>query len=140
MKPRHLLLLFACLTHLKLGLSKSVLSENGYTNLVVGISPDIPESQEVIDDIKHLITEASRELFIATRNRAYFKNVKILLPQTWSMDYDQDLQGEIYEDAELRVDRPNPVYADAPYTVRGAECGDPGSHIHFTPGKYFDSR
>jgi len=56
------------------------------------------------------------------------------LPQTWSMDYDQDLQGEIYEDAELRVDRPNPVYADAPYTVRGAECGDPGSHIHFTPG------
>ena len=134
MKPRHLILIVACLTHLELSLSKSVLTNNGYTNLVVGISPDVPESQDVIDNIKHLVTEASRELFIATRNRAYFDKVKILLPQTWSMAYDQDLEGEIYEDAELRVDRPNPVYADAPYTVRGAECGDPGSHIHVTPG------
>ena len=134
MRPRHLLLTFVCLTHLEHSLSKSVLTDNGYMNLVVGISPDVPESQETIDNIKHLLTEASRELFIATRNRAYFKQVKILLPKTWSMAYDQDLEGEIYEDAEVRVDRPNPVYADAPYTVRGAECGDPGSYIHFTPG------
>ena len=131
---KHFHISFVFLTLVKLSPSKSVLTDNGYMNLVVGISPDVPESQDIIDNIKHLLTEASRELFTATRNRAYFDKVKILLPQTWSMAYDQELQGEIYEDAELRVDRPNPVYADAPYTVRGAECGDPGSHIHFTPG------
>ena len=31
--------------------------------------------------------------------------------------------------------RPNPVYSDAPYTVRGNACGEQGSHIHFTPGE-----
>ena len=115
--------------------SKSTLSENGYMNLVVGISPDVPESSDVIDQIKHLMTEASRELLIATRNRAYFKQIKILLPKTWTnTPFDQPLEGEFFEDAEIRVDRPNPVYSDAPYTLRGSGCGEPGSYIHFTPG------
>ena len=129
---RLILLLFGCLVHHSL--QKADLSDNGYTNLVVGISPDVPESQDVIDQIKHLVTEASRELFIATRKRAFFKKVKILLPKTWSMAYDQDLEGEFFEAAEIRVDNPNPVYSDAPYTVRGSGCGEPGSFIHFTPG------
>ena len=115
--------------------SKSTLSENGYMNLVVGISPDVPESSDVIDQIKHLMIEASRELLIATRNRAYFKQIKILLPKTWTnTPFDHPLEGEFFEDAEIRVDRPNPVYSDAPYTLRGSGCGEPGSYIHFTPG------
>ena len=104
-------------------------------NLVVGISPDVPENPDVIDQIKHLMVEASRELLIATRNRAYFKQIKILLPKTWTnTEFDQPLEGEFFEDAEIRVDRPNPVYSDAPYTLRGSGCGEPGSYIHFTPG------
>ena len=53
------------------------------------------------------MTEASRELMIASRHRAYFKQVKILLPKTWtSVPHDQTLQqGEFFEDAEIRVDR-----------------------------------
>ena len=131
MKPK-LIFVFACLV--TESLQKADLVENGYTNLVVGISPDVPESQEIIDQIKFLMTEASRELFIASRNRAYFKQVKILLPKTWNMAFDQDLQGEFFEAAEIRVDKANPVYDDAPYTVRGSGCGEPGSFIHFTPG------
>ena len=38
-------------------------------------------------------------------------------------------------DPTLFFVRPNPVYSDAPYTVRGSACGEQGSHIHFTPGK-----
>ena len=60
------------------------------------------QAQEVIDNIKFLMTEASRELFIATRNRAYYKQVKILLPQTWkNTPFDQPLSGEFYETAEV---------------------------------------
>ena len=52
------------------------------------------------------MTEAGRELMIASRHRAYFKQVKILLPKTWtSVPHDQTLQGEFFEDAEIRVDR-----------------------------------
>ena len=102
---------------------RSVLADNGYTNLVVAISPDVEENQarkllscchlteaylfqDVIDKIKQLMTSASRELLTASRHRAFFRQVKILLPWTWtSVNYDQTLQGETFMDAEIRVDR-----------------------------------
>ena len=116
--------------------SKAVLEDNGYRELVVAISPDVPESQDTLNQIKGLMTEASRELFIASRKRAYYKKIKILLPQTWTnIPTDQDLQGEFFEAAEVRVDLKNPVYDTAPYTVRGSGCGEPGSYIHITPGQ-----
>ena len=116
--------------------SKAVLEDNGYRELVVAISPDVPESQDTLNQIKGLMTEASRELFIASRKRAYYKKIKILLPQTWTnTPTDQDLQGEFFEAAEVRVDLKNPVYDTAPYTVRGSGCGEPGSYIHITPGQ-----
>ena len=116
--------------------SKAVLEDNGYRELVVAISPDVPESQDTLDHIKGLMTEASRELFIASRKRAYYQRIKILLPKTWTnTPTDQDLQGEFFEAAEVRVDLKNPVYDTAPYTVRGSGCGEPGSYIHITPGQ-----
>ena len=44
MKSR-LILPLVLLFLVRLSVEKSVLSENGYTNLVVAISPDVPESQ-----------------------------------------------------------------------------------------------
>ena len=62
--------------------------------------------QDVIDQIKQLMTSASRELLTASRHRAFFRQVKILLPRTWtSVAWDQTLQGETFMDAEIRVDR-----------------------------------
>merc|ERR1711970_727383 len=87
-----------------LSTGRAVLSENGYTELGVAISPDIPENMEVVDQVKHLLTEASRELYIATRNRSYFKQVKILLPKTWTgISGDQPLEGESFDSAEMRI-------------------------------------
>ena len=104
-----------------------MLVDNGYTDLVVAISPDVEENQartllsldlscrnitevylfqDVIEQIKQLMTAASRELLTASRHRAYFRQVKILLPRTWtSLSYDHTLQGETFMDAEIRVDR-----------------------------------
>ena len=133
---RSTLLLFSLSSLVGLLSSKAVLEDNGYLELVVAISPDVPESQATLDQIKGLMTEASRELFIATRKRAYYKRIKILLPQTWTnIVPDQVLQGEFFEAAEVRVDLVNPVYDKAPYTVRGSGCGEPGSYIHITPGE-----
>merc|ERR1711970_1215301 len=86
---------------------RSVLSENGYSELVVAISPDIPQNMEMVDQVKNLLTEASRELYIATKRRAYFKQVKILLPKTWTgVTADQTLEGESFDNSEIRIDRP----------------------------------
>ena len=91
---RSLLSLLTLLSLLGLLHSKAVLQDNGYRELVVAISPDVPESQDTLDQIKNLMTEASRELFIASRKRAYYKRIKILLPKTWTnTQTDQDLQG-----------------------------------------------
>ena len=130
------LLLFSLISLVGFLTSKAVLEDNGYRELVVAISPDVPESQDTLDQIKGLMTEASRELFIASRKRAYYRRIKILLPQTWTQTpTDQDLQGEFYEAAEVRVDLMNPAYEAAPYTVRGSGCGEPGSYIHISPGQ-----
>ena len=68
--------------------------------------PRSPRCQDTVDQIKLLMTEASRELLTASRHRAFFRQVKILLPRTWtSVSYDQTLQGETFMDAEIRVDR-----------------------------------
>ena len=134
MRSNLLLLTLSPLVGLMSG--KAVLEDNGYRELVVAISPDVPESQDTLDQIKGLMTEASRELFIASRKRAYYRRIKILLPQTWTQTpTDQDLQGEFYEAAEVRVDLMNPAYEAAPYTVRGSGCGEPGSYIHISPGQ-----
>merc|ERR1711970_768968 len=138
MKSMILLLLLVTLPFTTKG--KSVLIDNGYTDLVVAISPDIPENVEVVNQVKHLMTEASRELYTATRDRAYFKQVKILLPKTWtSIKGNQTLEGESFEGAEIRIDRPSPVFSDGPYTVRGSGCGEPGSFMHITPAFLEDS-
>ena len=70
---------------------RAVLSENGYSELVVGVSPDLPESEETLQQLRGLLTEvgavnmtrliclqASRELYKVTRRRAYFRRVTVL--------------------------------------------------------------
>jgi len=93
-----------------------------------------------VDQVKNLLTEASRELYIATKRRAYFKQVKILLPKTWTgITADQTLEGESFDKSEIRIDRPSPVYGDSPYTEHGPGCGEPGDYMHITPGFLEDS-
>ena len=41
--------------------------DNGYSELLVGISPDVPESPEMLEELKQLLTKASASLYRATR-------------------------------------------------------------------------
>ena len=84
--------------------TRVTLTNNGYSDLVVAISPDVPktEASAIIDNIKvtssqrikifrifsqfwiqDMITKASSVVYVATRNRAYFKSVRILVPKEW---------------------------------------------------------
>ena len=39
----------------------------------------------------------------------------------------------LLQDGAVRVDLPNPLFGDDPYTVQSAGCKEPGQYIHVTP-------
>ena len=41
--------------------------ENGFSDILVGISPDVPESPEMLEQLKQVLTKASASLYRATR-------------------------------------------------------------------------
>ena len=52
------------------------------------------------------------------RQRAYFKSVTILVPQSWDLPNTEPSVGETWDAAEFRVAPGNPVYGNNPYTVQ----------------------
>ncbi|XP_042855744.1 calcium-activated chloride channel regulator 1-like [Penaeus japonicus] len=116
--------------------SRVELVDNGYENVVIAISPNLPESEgpALIPIIKDLIKNASQALFTATRQRAFFRDVRILIPTSWTnTDFDEVAVFENFKESDLRVDVPSPVYQEQPYTQQPGDCRDPGDFIHFTP-------
>ncbi|XP_078506549.1 calcium-activated chloride channel regulator family member 3-like [Lissotriton helveticus] len=110
------------------------LKNNGYENLVIAINPALPEDRKIIDNIKNMMTEASAYLFTATQRRAYFKNIKILIPLTWSHNSSYSrAKTELFDKADAIVADPFLKYGDDPYTLEYGGCGEPGKYIHFTP-------
>ena len=41
--------------------------DNGFSDILVGISPDVPESPEMLEQLKQVLTKASASLYTATR-------------------------------------------------------------------------
>ncbi|XP_047488362.1 calcium-activated chloride channel regulator 1-like [Penaeus chinensis] len=135
--PSLSVLLVACLLPAGIVASSRVeLINNGYENLVIGISPSLPESEgaALIPAIKEMIKDASEVLFTATRRRAFFRDVRIVIPKSWTnTDTDEVAVFESFEESDLRIDNPNTVYENQPYTRQPGECRDPGDFIHMTP-------
>ena len=44
---------------------------------------DVPEDSGIIDKIREIFTAASSTLFSATKGRAFFRQITILIPSTW---------------------------------------------------------
>ncbi|XP_078612939.1 calcium-activated chloride channel regulator 1-like [Branchiostoma floridae x Branchiostoma japonicum] len=110
------------------------LENNEYTDVLVAIHKDVPEDQQIVDRLKEIFTEASQDLYVATNNRTFFKEVKILIPNTWTKKPEYLPAGtKTFERANVRVDRPNPLYVDNPYVQQKGGCGEPGDYMHLTP-------
>lgn len=84
---------------------------------------------------KDLFRSASEFLHRATHGKVFFKEVTIEIPSTWPAKQSMDASGgNLFETAAIRVDTPNPVYGDVPYTVQPRGCGERADYIHLTPG------
>ncbi|XP_043859043.1 calcium-activated chloride channel regulator 1-like [Dromiciops gliroides] len=125
---------------LALGLLQAVegsmiqLNDNGYDGIVIAINPSVPEDEKLIQKAKEMVTEASTFLFSATSKRAYFRNVSILIPMTWTSKPEYlTPKLESYEQADVIIADPYMKYGNDPYTLQYGECGEKGRYIHFTP-------
>ncbi|XP_042864497.1 calcium-activated chloride channel regulator 1-like isoform X2 [Penaeus japonicus] len=119
------------------GLTKAdiVLNENGYEGVVVAIGKGVPENPTIIENIKKMFEDGSKVLFEATRNRAFFKEVTIVVPPSWEKreEYVSTNISGWLPTAAIRVDLPHPEHGDFPYTLQLGGCGEPGAYIHLTP-------
>ncbi|CAH1245746.1 CLCA1 [Branchiostoma lanceolatum] len=117
------------------------LQNNEYTDVLVAIHRDILEDMRIVDRLKEILTEASEDLYVATNSRAFFKEVKILIPKTWTKKPEYLPAGtETFERANVRVDVPNPLYGDNPYVQQKGGCGEPGDFMHLTPKYVVDKK
>uniref|UniRef100_A0A6I8NSX2 Calcium-activated chloride channel regulator 1 n=1 Tax=Ornithorhynchus anatinus TaxID=9258 RepID=A0A6I8NSX2_ORNAN len=122
--------------HLLQGVRTSMieLKNNGYEGIVIAINPQIPEDAKIIQQIKDMVNDASSYLFTATKKMFYFKNVAVLIPETWSDKPEYSVsKRESYKTADVKVAEPSPTHGDNPYTQQTGRCGEPGEYIHFTP-------
>nr|XP_003479105.3 calcium-activated chloride channel regulator 2 [Cavia porcellus] len=108
------------------------LRDNGYDGLLVAINPWVPENQNLIPNIKEMITEASFYLFNATKRRVFFRNIQILIPATWKANNYSKVKQESYEKANVIVTDWKGVDGDDPHTLQYRGCGREGKYIHFT--------
>jgi hypothetical protein len=74
-------------------------------------------------------------MFEATRYRAYFRKVTILVPTTWKKkpEYESPSNDDIFKNAAVRIDKQNPKVGHTPYALSYAQCGRQAKYIHLTP-------
>uniref|UniRef100_A0A8C4NI12 Chloride channel accessory 1 n=1 Tax=Eptatretus burgeri TaxID=7764 RepID=A0A8C4NI12_EPTBU len=83
---------------------------------------------------QEMMTKASQYLYKATNQRAFFRQINILIPKSWSRKTDYlNRRGESYDQADIRIDIADPLMGDGPYTFQFGQCGVQGEFIHFTP-------
>uniref|UniRef100_A0ACB8F3J0 Uncharacterized protein n=1 Tax=Sphaerodactylus townsendi TaxID=933632 RepID=A0ACB8F3J0_9SAUR len=110
------------------------LNNGGFEDVVIAINPQTPEDDKIVNSLKEMVKEASTYLFNATKQRFYFKTVKIIIPFTWTKKPEyRRLTIESYEEADVIVANPYLKYGDDPYTLQYGGCGEQGRYIHFTP-------
>ncbi|XP_050016161.1 calcium-activated chloride channel regulator 1 [Alexandromys fortis] len=129
--------IFILVLHLLEGvLSNSLiqLNKNGYEGIVIAIDHDVPEDEALIQHIKDMVTRASPYLFEATGKRFYFKDVAILIPESWKTKAEYERPKlETIKNADVLVSATSPVGEDQPHTEHVGACGEKGLRIHLTP-------
>ena len=118
--------------------SKINLLNNGYENILIVINNDVAENFEIIERIRSLFTEASSLLFNVTRKRAYFKEISILIPTTWKLNYFNKKQilyssWEKNDNGDICIEKRDELLSSTPFVINYAgDCGESALHIHLS--------
>ena len=83
-----------------------------------------------------MLGRASSVLYRATRRRAYFRSVTVILPAHWSSSRCPrpiNTGAAPTSEPAITVSQPHPVYGHMPWTLQVGGCGKPGKTIYLTP-------
>ncbi|XP_013401735.1 calcium-activated chloride channel regulator 1-like [Lingula anatina] len=109
------------------------LVNNGYEGLLIAIREDVSESEALITRLKEVFTDVSSRLFSATRQRAYLRNVTILVPKSWQKKNDYGEPGiEAFDKANIIIVKSGKNPDHNPYVIQPGHCGEPGQYMHLT--------
>ncbi|XP_030850204.1 calcium-activated chloride channel regulator 1-like [Strongylocentrotus purpuratus] len=107
------------------------LNNGSYSNLLIAIDRNVPENLTIIDNLKTMFTSASQRLYNATKQQLYWSHIKILVPNTWSIQTQyQFARTETSQSANIFV---HDFTDDQPYVDNFEGCGKEGTRIHMTP-------
>ncbi|XP_030832205.1 calcium-activated chloride channel regulator 1-like [Strongylocentrotus purpuratus] len=107
------------------------LKNGAYSNLLIAIDKTVTEDLSIIDNIKTMFTSASERLYLASKQHVYWKHIKILVPNTWSIQSGyQFARTETLESANIIVHN---FPDDEPFVDNYAGCGKEGKWMHMTP-------
>eukprot|EP00057_Strongylocentrotus_purpuratus_P013847 XP_011668321.1 PREDICTED: calcium-activated chloride channel regulator 4A-like [Strongylocentrotus purpuratus] len=107
------------------------LNDGAYSNLLIAIDKNVPEDLKIIENIKAMFTSASQRLYLATKQQVYWGHIKILVPNTWSIQSRyQKARNESSQSANILVHN---FRDDEPFVDNFAGCGEEGTLIHITP-------
>ena len=68
------------------------------------------------------------------RQRAFFKNITILVPHTWrEIEIDGSAIDETHDKSDILIDHPESGQDHTPFTVKTTPCGQFGYYTRLTP-------
>ncbi|XP_063954703.1 calcium-activated chloride channel regulator 1-like [Lytechinus pictus] len=108
------------------------LNDGGYSNVLIAIDRKVPENLTIIENLKTMFTSASQRLYDASKQHVYWKHIKILVPNTWSIQNQYSVATtESSRSANIIVhDFPD----DEPYVDNPEGCGKGALNLmHLTP-------
>eukprot|EP00057_Strongylocentrotus_purpuratus_P031874 XP_785946.2 PREDICTED: calcium-activated chloride channel regulator family member 3-like [Strongylocentrotus purpuratus] len=113
--------------------------ENGaYSNLLIAIDKNVPEDLNIIGNLKAMFTSASHRLYLATKQQLYWRNITILVPNTWSTQGQyQFASTENSQSANILV---HSHTDDEPFVENVIGCGNEGTLMHMTPAYILDTQ
>ncbi|XP_076052340.1 calcium-activated chloride channel regulator 1-like [Oratosquilla oratoria] len=132
-----LVCIFLALTLSGVRSTQVTLRDNGYEGVVIALQNDLPSSQcqQVILALEDILRSASSVVFTATRGRASFRSVKVLVPSIWHCDALSGVasaSSESWTSADIRVtSESHPVYGDEPWTLQTRGCAQVGDYVSF---------
>ncbi|RWS05834.1 calcium-activated chloride channel regulator 1-like isoform X2 [Dinothrombium tinctorium] len=118
------------------------LSENGYSGIVVAFDENIAAEKrlQLLREAKDILSQASKQLFVATNGRAFFGEIEFLVPKSWQnnrqideiFDEIRKTQSNTILNADIVITNEASSLINQPLTIQYGTCGKPSLRILLT--------
>ncbi|XP_067674814.1 calcium-activated chloride channel regulator 3A-1-like [Haliotis asinina] len=112
------------------------IKDNEYRGMLIAIEESVAEDYLLIEKLQSIFTNASQYLYQVTRQRAYFSDITILVPKSWSDKPQYEPQTkETVDNSDVLIDHADDrfSYGNRPFVIKTTPCGELGHYMHLTP-------